>query len=162
MRMFDFEFYNPVRAIFGIGKVDVAGEEAAKLGTKAILVSYKELGPLADLLGRVKGLLSEAGVEVVEFFAFEENPAIETVADGVALAKQEGCDMVVAVGGGSVMDGGKAVAAGVCYEGDLWNMVNSRHDGSSADIAAPEKALRLMTIPTLPATGSDSRPPAAR
>ncbi len=153
--MFDFEFYNPVRAIFGIGKVAEAGKAAAELGKKALLVSYAQPGPLADVLGRVKGLLSDAGVEAVEFFAFEENPTIETVVDGVALAKAEACDLVVAVGGGSVMDGAKAVAAGVCYTGDLWNMVNSRHDGSSSAIAAPEQALPIMTIPTLPATGSE-------
>ncbi len=153
--MFDFEFYNPVRAVFGIGKLAEAGQKAAGLGGKALLVSYKEPGPLAAVLDRVKALLDEAGVEAVDFFAFQENPAIETVAQGVALAKQEGCDHIIAVGGGSVMDGGKAIAAGVCYQGDLWNMVNSRHDGSGADIAAPEKALPLMTIPTLPATGSE-------
>ena len=153
--MFDFEFYNPVRVIFGIGKVDSAGDEAAKLGKKALLVSYAEPGPLADLLAKVKGLLSAAGVGSVDFFAFQENPDIATVSEGVALAKAESCDLVLAVGGGSVMDASKAIAAGVFYEGDLWNMVNSRHDGSSADIAAPEKALPLMTIPTLPATGSE-------
>ena len=153
--MFDFEFYNPVRVIFGAGKVELAGQKAAELGGKALLVSYKQLGPLAELLERIKTLLGEAGVEVVEFFAFQENPAIETVAEGVALAKKEGCDLIVAVGGGSVMDGGKAIAAGACYEGDLWNMVNSRHDDSCADIAPPTGALPLMTIPTLPATGSE-------
>ena len=153
--MFDFEFYNPVRAVFGIGKVALAGEKAAELGKKALLVSYAEPGPLADVLARVKGLLTDAGVEVVEFFAFEENPTIETVAEGVALAKKGKCDLVVALGGGSVMDGAKAVAAGVHYEGDLWNMVNSRHDGSSDAIAAPARALPIMTIPTLPATGSE-------
>jgi len=153
--MFDFEFYNPVRAVFGIGKLAVTGEQAAALGGKALLASYKQLGPLADVLKRVKALLDEAGVKVVEFFAFEENPAIETVIDGVALAKKEKCDLVVAVGGGSAMDGGKAIAAGVYYKGDLWNMVNSRHDGSSDAIAPPEKALPIMAIPTLPATGSE-------
>jgi alcohol dehydrogenase YqhD (iron-dependent ADH family) len=153
--MFDFEFYNPVRVIFGIGKVDSAGDEAAKLGKKALLVSYAELGPLSDLLPKVKGLLSAAGVESVDFFAFQENPDIATVREGVALAKAESCNLVLAVGGGSVMDASKAIAAGVFYEGDLWNMVNSRHDGSSADIAAPEKALPLLTISTLPATGSE-------
>jgi len=153
--MFDFEFYNPVRAVFGIGKLAVAGEKAAELGGKALLVSYKQPGPLAEVLDRVKSLLADAGVETVDFFAFEENPAIETVADGVALAKKAGCDLVVAGGGGSVMDGAKAVAAGVYYKGGLWNMVNSRHDGSSDAIAPPTKALPVMAIPTLPATGSE-------
>jgi len=153
--MFEFEFYNPVRAIFGIGKLAVAGEKAAELGSKALLVSYRKPGPLADVLKRLKKLLGAAGVATAEFFAFEENPTIETVAEGVSLAKGKGCDLIVAVGGGSVMDGGKAVAAGVYYQGELWNMVNSRHDGSGAAIAPPTRALPLMAIPTLPATGSE-------
>ena len=153
--MFDFISYNPVRAIFGIGKVNLAGEKAAELGRKALLVSYREPGALRPLLGRIKGLLEKAGLAVVEFYAFEENPTIVTAAEGVALARQAGCDVVVAVGGGSVMDGAKAVAAGVHYSGDLWNMVYHRHDGSGKQILPPAKALPLLAIPTLPATGSE-------
>ena len=153
--MFEFNFYNPVRTIFGIGKINVAGEKAAELGKKALLVNYKTPGVLLPLLNRIKGMLDKAGVQTVEFYAFEENPAIETVAEGVALAKKTGCDLVIAVGGGSVMDGAKAIAAGVYYEGDLWNMVYHRHDGSNAKISPPAKALPILAIPTLPATGSE-------
>ena len=153
--MFEFNYYNPVRTVFGIGKVNVAGEKAAELGKKALLVNYKEPGVLLPLLNRIKGMLDKAGVLAIEFYAFEENPAIETVAEGVALAKQSGCDLVIAVGGGSVMDGAKAIAAGVYYDGDLWNMVYHRHDGSNAQIRPPAKALPILAIPTLPATGSE-------
>lgn len=153
--MFEFDFYNPVRTSFGIGKIETAGEKTAELGKKALLVSYEKLGPLAPLTTRLNKMLTDAGVEVVEFFAFEENPSIETVADGVELAKSTGCDVVVAVGGGSAMDGAKAVAAGVYYEGDLWDMVYHRHDGSGETIVPPEKALPILAIPTLPATGSE-------
>ena len=95
--MFEFISYNPVRAIFGIGKVNLAGEKAAELGRKALLVSYREPGALRPLLERIKGLLEKAGLAVVEFYAFEENPTIVTAAEGVALARQAGCDVVVAV-----------------------------------------------------------------
>lgn len=153
--MFEFNYYNPVRTIFGIGKVNVAGEKAAELGKKALLVNYKEPGVLLPLLNRIKTMLDNAGVQTVEFYAFEENPSIETVTEGVALAKKAGCDLVIAVGGGSVMDGAKAIAAGVYYDGDLWNMVYHRHDGSDAQIRPPAKALPILAIPTLPATGSE-------
>ena len=153
--MFDFEFYNPVRVIFGVGKTTLAGEKAASLGRKALLVSYKNTGVLMPLLKKVKELLADEGVETVDFFGFEENPAIETVIEGVKLAKNEACDLVVGIGGGSAMDGAKAIAAGVHYNGDLWNMVYHRHDGSDVNIAPPEKALPMMMIPTLPATGSE-------
>ncbi len=153
--MFEFDFYNPVRVTFGAGKVALAGEKAAELGSSALLVSYSRLGPLAPVLEAVEASLAENGLDVVAFCQFEENPAIETVAAGVALAREAGCDVVVAVGGGSAMDGAKAIAAGVYYDGDLWNMVYHRHDGSDASIAPPEKALPLLAIPTLPATGSE-------
>lgn len=153
--MFEFNYYNPVRTVFGVGKVELTGEKAFELGKKALLVNYKTPGPLKPLLDRIKNMLDKSGVEVVEFYAFEENPAIETVADGVALAKKTGCDLVIAVGGGSVMDGAKAIAAGVYYEGDPWNMVYHRHDGSGAQIRPPSKALPILAIPTLPATGSE-------
>lgn len=153
--MFEFSFYNPVRTEFGIGKVAIAGKRTAELGRKTLLVSYRQPGPLASLLENLKTLLSAAGGSVVDFYAFEENPSIETVAEGVELAKASQCDVVVGVGGGSAMDGAKAVAAGVYYEGDLWNMVYHRHDGSGTAIAPPQKALPILAIPTLPATGSE-------
>jgi len=154
--MFTFEFYNPVRVIFGAGKVASTGSEAAKLGSKALLVSYKDHDFCADLLGKVEALMRDEGLDVVTFFEVEDNPEVTTAARGAELAKQQACDCVVAVGGGSVMDGAKAIAAGVYYEGDLWNMVYHRHDGSGSDtIAPPQKALPMLMIPTLPATGSE-------
>jgi len=154
--MFTFEFYNPVRVIFGAGKVASAGTEAAKLGRKALLVSYKNHDLLADLLEKIEALMQAEGIEVVTFFEVEDNPEVATAARGVELAKSGSCDCVVAVGGGSAMDAAKAIAAGVYYQGDLWNMVYHRHDGSGADaIAPPQKALPMLMIPTLPATGSE-------
>jgi len=153
--MFDFEFYNPVKVIFGIGKISLVGEKAASLGRKALLVSYKNTGVLIPLLKKVKKFLTDEGVETVDFFSFEENPAIETVVEGVELAKNEECDLIVGIGGGSAMDGAKAIAAGVYYKEDPWNMVFHRHDGSDVNIAPPGKALPTMMIPTLPATGSE-------
>ena len=142
--MYTFEFYNPVRVIFGAGKVDCAGTEAAKLGKKAMIVSYADHDFLAELLDNIRGLVQAQGVETVDFFAVRDNPEVSMIATGVDLAKSEGCDCVLAVGGGSVMDAAKAIAAGVCYQGDLWNMVYHRHDGSGADeINPPDKATPL-------------------
>ena len=153
--MFDFEFYNPVKVFFGIGKITLVGEKAASLGKKVLLVSYKDTGLLKPLLEKIKKLLADSGVETIDFLGFDENPTIETVAEGVELSKREKCEAVIGIGGGSAMDGAKAIAAGVYYKGDLWNMVYHRHDGSGKNIAPPEKALPTMMIPTLPATGSE-------
>ena len=153
--MFNFEYYNPVKTIFGAGAFALTGKKAAAIGRKAMLVNYLNPSSLLPLLDRLKIMLTQEGVQVVDFFAFEENPSIDTVAEGVALAKSQACDMVISLGGGSVMDGGKAIAAGFYYSGELWEMVNHRHDGSGKTIAPPQKALPILCIPTLPATGSE-------
>ncbi|MDP6545134.1 MAG: iron-containing alcohol dehydrogenase [Phycisphaerae bacterium] len=154
--MYTFEFYNPVRVIFGAGKVACAGSEVAKLGKKVLVVSYEDHAFLAELLDRIRDMIRAEGVETVDFFKVRDNPEVSMVAAGVELAKREGCDCVLAVGGGSVMDAAKAIAAGVYCDGDLWNMVYHRHDGSGADeISPPADALAMLMIPTLPATGSE-------
>ncbi|MEW6578037.1 MAG: iron-containing alcohol dehydrogenase [Chloroflexota bacterium] len=155
----NFEFFNPVHIIFGAGEVRRAGGEARKLGSKALLVSYSEHSFMDDLLSTVQGSLRDAGVEVVPFFGVSTNPKMREVAQGVALAQSAGVDLVIGLGGGSPMDAAKLIAAGVLYEGDLWNMVFSRHDGTQA-VAPPQRALPLMMIPTVPATGSEMNPTA--
>lgn len=152
--MSSFEYFNPVRVIFGAGKLEEVGEQAAKIGKKVLLTSYERIDFLKPTLERVTSLLEDAGLEVTSFNKFQENPDISVVTEGANLCRSEGIDLVIAVGGGSVMDGSKAIAAGALYEnGDLWNMVYARHDDVNA--IPPEKALPSMMIPTLPATGSE-------
>jgi alcohol dehydrogenase YqhD (iron-dependent ADH family) len=151
--MENFEFYNPVRIIFGSGEVSKTGFEASKIGSKALLVSYKEHDFLKELLSKLESILQDAGVKVVPFFEVTANPRMCQIHDGVGLCKDESIDLIIGVGGGSAMDAAKAIAAGVFYKGDLWNMVVSRHDNIT--VVPPEKALPLLMIPTLPATGSE-------
>lgn len=154
MKTFEFSFYNPVRVVFGAGKLDSLGEETAKIGKVALIVSYANFGGIKPTLDRAAKSLEAAGVRVVKFFEFEQNPDISTVAKGRDVAIAEKCDVVVGIGGGSAMDAAKAVAAAVYYEGDLWNMVAHSHS-RVADIKPPEKALPIVCVPTLPATGSE-------
>ena len=148
-----FEYRNPVRVIFGAGTFSRSGEEIAKIGKKALVVSYGDKS-VETTLEKLGELLSKAGVEAETFLEVTPNPPIEMVARGVAKAKEFGADVIVGVGGGSAMDAAKAVAAGVCYEGgDLWNMVYASHSNVTAK--PPEKALPIFLVPTLPATGSE-------
>lgn len=151
--MNNFEYYNPVRIIFGAGELKRVGEEAKRLGHNICLVSYKDLGFLRPLMDRLENLLKGEGLNVFPFYEAEPNPEITTIARGVDYCKGVQADVVVGVGGGSAMDAAKAIAAGVYYEGDLWNMVYSRHD--HVDAVPPVKSLPTMMIPTLPATGSE-------
>jgi len=151
--MYPFEFHNPVRIIFGRGELSRAGTEAAALGGKAMLVSYKEHEFFAELLAELRGLLEAAGVGVCGFFEITPNPQIGQCRRGVETCEAEGVDLVIGVGGGSAMDAAKIIAAGARYGEDIWNMVVSRHDDVRA--VPPDEALPMLMIPTLPATGSE-------
>ena len=151
--MENFELYNPVKIIFGPGEVSKTGEEAAKLGKKAMVVSYREHDFFADLLKSVETMLTSAGLGVVPYYEVTANPLMGQVDAAVRLCKAEDVDLVIAVGGGSAMDVAKITAAGVQYQEDLWKMIVSRHDQEVAE--PPEKALPLLMVPTLPATSSE-------
>lgn len=154
-----FEFFNPVHIVFGAGEVKRAGTEAARLGKHALLVSYEDHDFFSALLQDVEKQLEDAGVKVTRHYAVSKNPRMSEVQMGVDLCREQGVDFLVGIGGGSVMDATKLMAAGVLYDGDLWNMVFSRHD-DSMPVAPPEKALPTMMIPTVPATGSEMNPTA--
>ncbi len=149
-----FDYHNPVRVIFGAGEVANIATEAKKFGRKVCIVSYKELLFLEPLMERITKILTDEGIEVFAFYEFGANPEIKVCAAGAEYCKDNGVDLVIGVGGGSAMDAAKVVAAGVYYQGDMWQMVNKRHDCSEASIP-PTKALPLMMVPTLPATGSE-------
>lgn len=151
--MNNFEYYNPVRVLFGAGELKRIGEEAKKLGKNICLVSYKELNFLQPLMDKIERLLKEEGLNVFTFYEAEPNPEITTIARGADYCRTVQADVVIGVGGGSAMDAAKAIAAGVYYEGNLWNMVFSRHD--HIDAVPSVKSLPTMMIPTLPATGSE-------
>ena len=151
--MENFELYNPVKIIFGPGEVSKTGEEAAKLGKKAMVVSYQEHDFFIDLLKSVESMLTAAGLGVVPYYEVTANPLMGQVDAAVRKCKEENVDIVIAVGGGSAMDVAKITAAGVHYQGDLWEMIVSRHDQEVAE--PPEKALPLLMVPTLPATSSE-------
>ena len=148
-----FEFYNPVRVLFGPGELKRIGAEAKALGQTALLVSYKEPGPLKEVLGRIEAILAADGVKAVPFYGVSANPTIQQVEEGVKKAKAEGAQLVIGVGGGSAMDAAKAIAAGVLYRQPLWNMIVSRHDQAVA--VSPTEALPIILVPTLPATSSE-------
>ncbi len=151
--MNNFDFYNPVRVHFGPGELNKVGIYAKEIGKRVCLVSYKELGHLESLCDKVVSLLKAEGLAVFTYYEAEPNPDISTVGTGAEFCRERNIDLIIGLGGGSAMDAAKAIAAGVFYEGDLWNMVYSRHD--HVDAVPPAKALPMLMIPTLPATGSE-------
>lgn len=141
--MKNFSFCNPVKLIMGKGMIASLKEEIPT--DKKIMITFgggsvKKNG----VYEQVKEALS--GHQTIEFWGIEPNPAIETLRQAIELGKKEKVDFLLAVGGGSVIDGTKLIAAGLKYEGDAWDLVLK---GASYD------CVPLGTVLTLPATGSE-------
>ncbi len=148
-----FEFYNPVRLVFGPGEIKRVGELAKSLGKKTLVVSYKDPGVLSPWLEKVSTSLETVGVGCSTCFEISANPTLEQVRKCVMAAKENKVDFIIGMGGGSAMDAAKIASAGVLYKYDLWNMIVARHDKIIA--IPPEQALPTLMIPTLPATSSE-------
>ncbi len=143
--MNNFTFYNPTKIIFGKERIkDIAGE--IPKGSKVLITygggSIKRNG----VFDEVKAAL--AGFDVMEFSGIEPNPTYETLMRCVDMARKNKIDFLLAVGGGSVIDGTKFIAAAVFYEGEAWEIV--KNFGMTV-----KRAMPFGTVLTLPATGSE-------
>ncbi|MBR6726901.1 MAG: iron-containing alcohol dehydrogenase [Clostridia bacterium] len=151
--MKNFVLYNPVRVIFGNGESANIGQYVKGFGKKALIVSYEAHDFLAPLLERVIASLKAHGIEAVPFYRVQANPLLCHIREAVEICRARSIDFCIAVGGGSVMDSTKAIAAGVLYPDDLWKMFVSRHDCEVA--VPPTDSIPTVMIPTLPATSSE-------
>ncbi|MFB0634663.1 iron-containing alcohol dehydrogenase [Bacillus rugosus] len=148
--MENFTYYNPTRLIFGKGQIEQLRKELKQYGKNVLLVygggSIKRNG----LYDQVTGILKEEGAVVHELSGVEPNPRLATVEKGIALCREHDIDFLLAVGGGSVIDCTKAIAAGVKYDGDAWDIFSKK--------VTAESALPFGTVLTLAATGSEMNP----
>ncbi len=142
-----FVAYNPVRLHFGEGVVNDIGNTVTKYGKKALLVygmgSVKRFG----YFNTVYNQLISHEIEVVEFSGIKPNPVIEDVHSAVELGKKESVDVIVALGGGSVIDSAKIISLGIASEIDPWKFMTWEQK--------PAKAIPLITVLTLAATGTE-------
>jgi alcohol dehydrogenase YqhD (iron-dependent ADH family) len=146
--MENFVFRNPTKIIFGRGAESRIGAEAAAFSKKILLHYGGSSARASGLLGRVEASLKAAGVEWIELGGVRPNPRIALVREGVRLCKDKGIGLVLAVGGGSVIDSAKAIAMGAVIEGDVWDL----YDGKGE----PRAALPVGVVLTIPAAGSES------
>ncbi|MDH5525457.1 MAG: iron-containing alcohol dehydrogenase [Desulfobulbaceae bacterium] len=145
--MFDFEFHNPTKIIFGKDRETLIGSELKNSGIGKVLLVYGcGSAKRSGLFDRVITSLNQAQVEFVEFGGVVSNPVLSHTRQGVELAKTHGVEAILAVGGGSVLDEAKAIAAGALSEEDVWQFFLGRQ---------VTRALPLFTILTLAATGSE-------
>ncbi|OIS61684.1 butanol dehydrogenase [Bacillus subtilis] len=148
--MENFTYYNPTKLIFGKGQLEQLRKELKRYGKNVLLVygggSIKRNG----LYDQVTGILKEEGAVVHELSGVEPNPRLATVEKGIGLCREHSIDFLLAVGGGSVIDCTKAIAAGVKYDGDAWDIFSKK--------VTAEDALPFGTVLTLAATGSEMNP----
>lgn len=145
--MKDFGVFIPTRIIFGNGKFDVLGGEAAQLGKRALLVTYPSAS-LENWIDRAVSLLEDKGVSVVLYRQVESNPDYTLINRGGELARSENCDVVIGLGGGSAMDAAKGIAVVAGENLDIWEIYKG----------APiiHETLPVIAIPTTAGTGSEA------
>ncbi len=141
--MNNFSFQNPTRLIFGDGMIASLSKEIP--AGKKIMVTFgggsvKKNGVYDQVIKALEGRI------VTEFWGIEANPTIETLRKAIALGKEKQIDFLLAVGGGSVLDGTKLISSGLLYDGDAWDLVKKGY--------YPE-SVPMGTVLTLPATGSE-------
>ena len=141
--MKNFIFQNTTKLVFGKGQITKLSTLIPK--DKKIMVTFgggsvKRNGIYDQVMAALKGY------QFIEFWGIEPNPKVETLRKAIAEGKEKGIDFLLAVGGGSVLDGTKLIAAGICYDGDAWEIVMK---------GIADKAIPFASVMTLPATGSE-------
>ena len=143
----NFNYFLPVNIAFGSGKVLETGELTKPYGKKALIVTGRSSAKKSGLYDKVANSLSKAGIDHVLFDKVAQNPLTTTAMEGADFAKANGCDVVVAIGGGSIMDCAKAIAFLSINDGDINDYIYNRLQS--------DKALPLILIPTTCGTGSE-------
>lgn len=148
--MDNFTFYSPTFFVFGRDTEKETGRYVRQFGGSKVLVHFGgKSAKSSGLLDRVEKSLKEAGVSYVSLGGVKPNPRSGLVYEGIELCRREQVDFILAVGGGSVIDSAKAIAAGVVYEGDFWDFYAGK---------PIEKALPVGTVLTIAAAGSEGSP----
>lgn len=143
----DFSFLTVGKVIFGSGRVHDIGAEAASLGSRVLLVAGRGFARRSGLLSELQGLLAEESLEVVVFDEVPPEPSLSVVDLGIEKARSAGCDVVVAIGGGSALDVGKAVAGLAHAPGTVGEYFRGREVES--------KGLPFIAIPTTAGSGAE-------
>ena len=148
----NFDFNNPTKILFGSGTLNELGSQPLPGKKALLLMSGGKSAKVSGAYDRTLEQLHKAGVEAAEFAKVMENPVKEMVMEGAAFAKENGCDFIVALGGGAVLDSAVAVAAMATNPGDLWDYVNGG-TGKGQPLINP--GLPIVAITLTAGTGSE-------
>ena len=146
--MDNFTFYSPTLYEFGRGAEEKTGMLTFLMGVNKVMIVFgKKYVKANGLLDRLENSLATIGIEFIEFGGIEANPTDDKVYEAIRIAREKHIDGLLAVGGGSVIDTAKAVAAGVPYDGDFWDFFSGR--------SVVKNALPVGVILTIPGAGSE-------
>lgn len=143
----DFSFFLPVNVVFGCGKLKEVGNLTKPYGKKALIVTGKSSAKKSGIYDKVNESLKKVGIDTVLFDKVTPNPLTTTAEEGAKFANENGCDVVVGIGGGSIMDCAKAIAFLSVNKGDINDYIFNKIQS--------DKALPLVLIPTTCGTGSE-------
>lgn len=143
----EFRYHLPVNLIFGRGTAGKIGEIVSGYGKKVLVVTGTGSTKRSGLLDRAVNSLNMSGIETVIFDKVTQNPLTTTVYEGVSIARENNCDAVLGIGGGSVMDAAKAIAFCFVNEGDVSDYIFGKKKGKGA--------LPIILVPTTCGTGSE-------
>jgi alcohol dehydrogenase YqhD (iron-dependent ADH family) len=142
-----FSLHNPTKIHFGKDSIQKLGDELKQTGKKALILMGKGSVKKYGIYDQLIQVLDTSGIEYVVYEGIKSNPIYQHADEAVALAKQHKVDMLIALGGGSVIDSAKAVAMGYYHDGSVWDFYMGK--------VKPQQALPLFTILTLAATGTE-------
>jgi alcohol dehydrogenase YqhD (iron-dependent ADH family) len=145
--MYDFVFQNSTKILFGKGILSAIGRELAVFGRTVLLVYGRQSIKANGIYHQIIQSMENAGITVVEHSGVSPNPTLDHVRKGISAAKKNKVDAVAAVGGGSVMDSAKAIAAGAGVDHDVWKFFIGKKKIS--------RVLPVICVPTLAASGSE-------
>ncbi|MBW6409275.1 iron-containing alcohol dehydrogenase [Clostridium weizhouense] len=143
----EFNYNLPVNLLFGRGKINQVGNEVAKYGKKVLIVTGKNSTKKSGLLDKTINLLKQAKIEVEVFDKVAQNPLTTTIYEGVEVVKTTGCDVILGLGGGSIMDAAKSIAFSAKNSGDISDYIFGIKQGT--------EALPIILVPTTCGTGSE-------
>ena len=150
-----FDFYIPTRILFGAGKLAELGRTPLPGRRALVVISAGQAMRRSGYLDRVLALLKDNHAEAVLFDRILPNPVLRHVMEGAAVARQEQCDFVLGLGGGSTMDSAKAIAVMATNPGDYWDYVDSGSGGAKPLVRAP---LPIVAVTTTAGTGTEADP----
>lgn len=148
----NFDFNNPTHILFGSGKLNELVSQPMPGKKALLLMSGGKSAQVSGAYDRTAEQLRKAGVEIAEFAKVMENPVKEMIMEGAAFARENGCDFIVALGGGAVLDSAVAISAMATNPGDLWDYVNG---GTGKGQPLQHPGLPIVTITLTAGTGSE-------